>query len=131
MQIADIRKDFTKKLTDYSSSLGSDFFPISVENADFRPPTSGMWAECFVLPAETVAQTNNSTKTSGIFQINVYSNQNIRTDAIDALVESIMGLFPWGGKTGNLTHSPPVSRSRGFRVDSRYCVAISVHYTSL
>lgn len=131
MQTSDIRKEFTATLSAYSASLGADFFPISVENANFVPPTKGMWVECFLLPAQTVASTYCKTKQSGIFQINVYANQNTRTDAIDSLAEDIMNLFPWGGKTGNLTHSPPVSRTQGFRVENRYCIAISVHYTSL
>ena len=90
-----IRAAFEKKLADWAA-LQTPKVPVAYENVAFKPPTSGPYLRCFLLPADTTDDTLDGALSEyrGLFQINVVYPAGSGPAGADALAASIAALYP-------------------------------------
>lgn len=124
---AQIRRALEKAVYSYAQSHR---LPLVPENTDTRQP-SGAYLQIALLPADTVQGTLNAAKYSGIFQITVYVPQNSGAGQADEIAAELINLFRRGGKFGVAAIRQHPSRSKGYMLDGRYAVAVSVPYLAI
>ena len=124
---AQIRRALEKAVAGYTQSHR---LPLVPENTDTKQP-SGADLQTALLPADTVQGTLNAAKYSGIFQITVYVPQNSGAGQADEIAAELINLFRRGGKFGVAAIRQHPSRSKGYMLDGRYAVAVSVPYLAI
>ena len=124
---AQIRRALEKAVDSYAQSHR---LPLVPENTDTKQP-SGAYLQTARLPADTVQGTLNAAKYSGIFQITVYVPQNSGAGQADEITSELINLFRRGGKFGVVAIRQHPSRSKGYMLDGRYAVAVSVPYLAI
>nr|DAU03372.1 MAG TPA: tail completion protein [Caudoviricetes sp.] len=124
---AQIRRALEKAVHSYAQSHR---LPLVPENTDTKQP-SGAYLQTALLPADTVQGTLNAAKYSGIFQITVYAPQNSGAGQADEITSELINLFRRGGKFGVVAIRQHPSRSKGYMLDGRYAVVVSVPYLAI
>lgn len=124
---AQIRRALEKAVDSYAQSHR---LPLVPENTDTKQP-SGAYLQTALLPVDTVQGTLNAAKYSGIFQITVYVPQNSGAGQADEITSELINLFRRGGKFGVVAIRQHPSRSKGYMLDGRYAVVVSVPYLAI
>lgn len=124
---AQIRRALEKAVYSYAQSRR---LPLVPENTDTKQP-SGAYLQTALLPVDTVQGTLNAAKYSGIFQITVYVPQNSGAGQADEITSELINLFRRGGKFGVVAIRQHPSRSKGYMLDGRYAVVVSVPYLAI
>lgn len=70
--------------------------PCAVDNIKMDPPASGIWLECYVIPADTAAVSLDGALTSdlGIMQISVHYPKDTGMTAARQVVDALINFFP-------------------------------------
>ena len=124
---AQIRRALEKAVYSYAQSRR---LPLVPENTDTKQP-SRAYLQTALLPVDTVQGTLNAAKYSGIFQITVYVPQNSGAGQVDEITSELINLFRRGGKFGVVAIRQHPSRSKGYMLDGRYAVVVSVPYLAI
>lgn len=76
--------------------------PVSFENAAFVKPTTGVYLECFLIPAATIDVDVGATRKRrlGLFQINCWAKSGTGMRQAETLAQNVIDLFPILPKTG-------------------------------
>lgn len=124
-----VRSFFNTAMTAWASAQ-SPVVLIAKENSGFTPPSSGSWAETFLMPAATLTATIRADRFRevGIFQINLYTKAGIGTALQDTLVQSLINAFPLVPTGVVSIESQPYATKIDQNLAGWAVVAISVNY---
>lgn len=70
--------------------------PVAWEGVPFTPPVSGFYIQAFFLPSTTINPNVGAIRRreTGGYQINIYAKDGVGSNAIEALSDQIVNLFP-------------------------------------
>lgn len=105
--------------------------PISFEGVPFTKPTSGMYLECFLLPAATIDVDVSATRKRrlGIFQVNCWMESGTGMRQVEILAQNIIDLFPIVPKTGAVSiESTPYADDSILDPSGWIAVPVTVQY---
>ena len=90
-----IRAYFEGKLATWAAAH-SPVVKVAYEGKAFTPPTSGIYAECYLMPAYTMNPFVSAThkREGGIFQITIVGTETNGTKALYDIAQEIVNLFP-------------------------------------
>lgn len=90
-----IRAAFEKTLADWAAAQ-TPAIPVAFENVAFKPPATGPYLRCFLLPADTVDNTmaGQLSEYRGLFQVSVVCPAGTGPTAAEALTAAITALYP-------------------------------------
>lgn len=122
------RSEIETKLNTWAKSQVPPI-PVAYENVPFTKPTDGPYIE-IVLLNSTAINRNLATdvRIYGKFQINVCAPINNGMGVVDALVDSVIALYPVLPKTGSVSIEQPLNDSPKQIVDNFVCVPITGNY---
>lgn len=94
-----IRAAFERTLADWAAAQ-TPAIPVAFENVAFKPPATGPYLRCFLLPADTVDNTmaGQLSEYRGLFQVNVVCPAGTGPTAAEALTAAIAALYPARGR---------------------------------
>ena len=90
-----IRAAFEKTLADWAAAQ-APAIPVAYENVAFKPPATGPYLRCFLLPAETVDNTmaGQLNEYRGLFQVNVVCTACTGPTDAEFITAGIAALYP-------------------------------------
>lgn len=101
---------------------------VAWQNAPFTPPSSGIWLQATVLPADTVSGSLAATEWKGAFRVNVFGPAGTGSNAVESVAQAIAQHFGAGTDLAGVRVLRPPSVGRGNNDDSFFMVPVSIRY---
>lgn len=131
-----IRAAFEKTLADWAAAQ-TPAIPVAYENVAFKPPATGPYLRCFLLPADTVDNTlaGQMSEYRGLFQVNVVFPAGTGPVGAEVLTAAIAALFP---AKSRLTYSgqfvaitTPMRERPALQDVATYTIPMDCRYTAV
>lgn len=131
-----IRAAFEKTLADWAAAQ-TPAIPVAYENVAFKPPATGPYLRCFLLPADTVDNTLSGqlSEYRGLFQVNVVCPAGMGPVGAEVLTAAIASLFPaksrlnYAGKT--VTIATPMRERPALQDVAAYTIPMDCRYAAV
>lgn len=131
-----IRAAFEKTLADWAAAQ-TPKIPVAFENVGFKPPASGPYLRCFLLPADTIDNTmaGQLSEYRGLFQVNVVCSAGAGPIDAEALTASIAALYPaksrlsFGGQTVMI--ATPMRERPALQDVNAFVIPMDCRYTAV